>query len=207
MPEGDSLTNGNGDTQAINEGGYRLALGDWMNTSPRGCAMTMIGPYNNGFANGQGRHDGLVGSTIVDHRGTLPGYLTGSYPADLLLMMLGTNDVNNGVSPSTALTSMAGLLADARGARPAIRILLSKCLDGLDSTFHTNINTFNDGLAPVVATENAAGGHVALWDGYSAVGTYTTTYWDDALHLKATGYALYKAELQTQLYNFLGTAF
>jgi lysophospholipase L1-like esterase len=201
MPVGDSLTNGNGDAAAIADGGYRLALGTWMLTAPLGCTMHMIGPNNNGFANGQGAHDGQSGVEIQYHITNLPPLLTsGSYNADLILLMIGTNDINNGRGVSPSLSQLGILLADIRAARASCRVLLSTCLDGQDPTFHTNINLFNAGMPAVVATENAAGGKVTLWDGYSAVGLWNASVFFDALHpLETPGYASYEAGIQPQV--------
>jgi acyl-CoA thioesterase I len=207
MPVGDSRTNGNGDTQAVNEGGYRLAVGTWMLTAPRGCSMTMIGPNNNGFANGQGAHDGITGVEISYHlasgTGNLPGLLAGSFPADLVLLDLGTNDINNGNDVATSLTRYGTLLAQIRGARAATRVLASTCYDGSDSTFHSGILSFNAGLPAVVAAENSAGGHVTLIDGYATMGAWNATDWFDGLHLNHIGYAKIAALFQTEIYNEL----
>lgn len=207
MAVGDSRTNGNGDTQAVNAGGYRQQFGDYLNTSPRGCVGTMIGPNNNGFANGQGAHDGVSGVEISYHlatgTGNLAGLLTGGFPADLLILDIGTNDINNGNDIPTSLTRYGTLLAQARGARSAIRIIACTCYDGSDSTFHANIQTFNAGLPAIISAENSAGGHVRLVDGYGTMGAWNATDWFDGLHLNHVGYAKIATFLQTEFYNEL----
>jgi lysophospholipase L1-like esterase len=203
MPTGDSLTNGNGDSVAIADGGYRLPLGTWMLTAPLGCTMHMIGPNDNAFANGQGQHDGQTGVTIQYHITNLPGLLTGSFKAQLLLLLIGTNNclVQSNVISAT-LSLEAQLLAACRTANPNIRILMSTLPANQDAIPNSNILGVNAGLASVISTENGLGGHVKMVDGYAACGAYNSTPsdWFDGTHFnEVTGYQKWAAMWQAGL--------
>jgi len=188
---GDSLTNGNGDPTAISRGGWRQTVGDYFNTHPLGCVMTCIGPNDNGFTNGQGKHDGVSGVTTQFHIDQLPGFLTGGFKADYILLMIGTNDClvqTNAIS--FTLSQQATLLAAIRNARPACRVLMSSLPANSDTIPNNNILGVNAGMPAMIAAENALGGHVKFMDGYAATGAYNSTPsdWFDGTHFNSTGY-------------------
>jgi len=204
MAVGDSLTNGNGDTQAVNDGGWRKSLGAWMLTAPLGCTIDLLGPNDNGFPNG--KHDGVSGVTCQYHIDNLPGLLTGSASAtQFILLMIGTNDCLFQANViSTALSQQAAVLATIRTTKPGIPVLMSTLTDSSDAGFHANIVGVNAGMPAMVAAENALGGKVTLWDGFSAVGSYATNpgAYYDGLHFTAGGgYSLYYAAIKNQVYN------
>ncbi len=188
---GDSLTNGNGDATAISRGGWRTTVGDYFNTKPHGCTMTCIGPNDNGFSNGQGKHDGVSGVDTQFHIDQLPGFLTGGFKADFILLMIGTNDCLFQTDKiAFTLSQQAALLAAIRNARPSCRVLMSSMPANSDAIPNSNILGVNAGMPAMIANEVSLGGHVRFMDGYSATGAYNSTPsdWFDGTHFNSSGY-------------------
>jgi lysophospholipase L1-like esterase len=123
-----------------------MALGDSITGSP-GCwrqvlwnrlqdtgytNVDMVGTLDNSTSCGavfDGDNEGHGGYLVTDvaSQNMLPGWLSTTDP-DVVLMHFGTNDVWNGIAPSTILSAFSTLVGQARAANPAVRILVAKII-------------------------------------------------------------------------------
>src|SRR5829696_4807622 len=86
MPLGDSLTDGYNVP-----GGYRISLEDRLVTAER--SFDFVGSRQNGPSSLADKdHEGWIGYTIDEIRAQVPTWFAAS-PADVVLLMAGTNDV------------------------------------------------------------------------------------------------------------------
>jgi acyl-CoA thioesterase-1 len=120
MAAGDSNTLGVGTPEF---GGYRVSLSQIL--SGRGFAFDMVGTQWNGPAElADKAHEGYGGYTIDDLAGIMPDKLTLN-PPDVVLLMIGSNDVTKGVDLPNAPTRLGHLLDMILAAPPVQRVIVS----------------------------------------------------------------------------------
>jgi lysophospholipase L1-like esterase len=200
MPLGDSITYGVGSSGS--GGGYRVPLFQLAVTASQ--HITFVGRNMNGpttvaeqsFPQG---HEGYSGYTIED--APAPISRNGIYPLvdgamsmfhpNIVLLMIGTNDVNQNNDLANAPTRLGQLIDKIVGDGPDALLVVAKIIPtGTDST-NVAVQTFNDAIPGVVATRVAAGKHVVVVDMYTpfaAVAAYRTALMSDNLHPNDTGY-------------------
>jgi acyl-CoA thioesterase-1 len=180
MAAGDSNTLGVGTPEF---GGYRVSLSQIL--SGRGFAFDMVGTQWNGPAElADKAHEGYGGYTIDDLAGIMPDKLTLN-PPDVVLLMIGSNDVTKSVDMPNAPTRLGHLL-DMILARPSVqRVILSTIppfnLDWPEG--QQAIRDYNAALPGVVGGRSK----VTLIDGYSQIDPATDMA--DGVHLNPSGAA------------------
>jgi lysophospholipase L1-like esterase len=199
MPLGDSLTYGYiNDFNPDNEvGGYRRYL--WEQLRSDGLAnVNFVGSLVNGISAIDTNHEGHGGWRIDTLDGSISGWLAAAQP-DIILLLAGTNDINEGDTPAVALSRLDALLDHIHALRPTARILLSN-LPGAranpSSTF-TNVtpaavSAFNGGLPGRVSNRAALGWDIQLVDAFGLAALDrsqgSSDYSVDGLHLSLAGY-------------------
>lgn len=205
MPIGDSIT----DDCAYN-GAWRAPLQPLLDTN--GFAFTNVGRLLSGAATGftKRRHEGYCGSVIAYPGVFGPVYnyasqsnylvrivqdalaLTNNRP-DLVLVLIGANDIGRGRNPYRVATNdMPNLLDVIFSNAPNANVLLAKPTLLLNATigsygaYATNVPIYNAALQAMANQRRTLGQHVFLADMYSAV-DYVTMFNSDHVHPNPLG--------------------
>ena len=208
LPLGDSITFGCGDSCAnggaydctVNatldcpnplapvrtcHGGYRTPL--YRSLSTHGYAVSFVGPLHNGptdlpvSAVGHGGYSGAeigpnpsTGYSLADYF----AYWT-AYKPDIILLMVGTNDLWAGLPAATILARLRALLMRVQAALPGFQVLLSSVLSLPSVNVTAEWEACNSGL-PALVSELAAGGmSISLVDAAGA--THMCPTWPNEL--------------------------
>ena len=187
MPLGDSITDGNnifGDAL----GGYRTELWHDFGSSP--SRLVFVGSQQSGpFTLGDQHHEGHSGYTIADApiagRLGLTEHLDGSkyaYPdgnwlgptvnPDVILLMIGTNDINLNYSVAQAPARLSALISKIATLKPAAKLIVASIppIDDANNYFATDGNSnaraiaYNAAIPGVVAAQRALGEQVFFFD-------------------------------------------
>jgi lysophospholipase L1-like esterase len=205
MPLGDSITAGDSD------GDYRTRL--WQRFGSDPAKLDFLGSqYTGPAALGDKFHEGHPGYTIAAEPAVTFGNLTdniarwlpvgrGGIIPDVILLMIGTNDVNNVLvqTPSAAerLSHLISLISDpVTGRSPQSKLIVSSILPIDDSNviFRTIPNdtsrnaramAFNAALPGIVASHRANGENVYFFDMNAR---FTVSDIKDGLHPSPAGY-------------------
>ncbi|HEV2329176.1 MAG TPA: SGNH/GDSL hydrolase family protein [Verrucomicrobiae bacterium] len=202
-PLGDSITYGAGHAD-----GYRETL--YTNLFARGCSFKFIGTVDSNStkllsAAGQSRHDGHSGYTIanaVDIDGeprpgiyeSLESWQRSIDKPDVVLLMIGINDLNTGYKIDTAPKRLDLLVTRLFGYYPQTRILIASLPEAEQNNTHrhgaTNdlavaVNHYNAGIVSIVAKHRMMGQKIIFVDMHAAL---TLADLQDGLHPSAEGY-------------------
>jgi hypothetical protein len=197
LPLGDSITDG-----YTVPGGYRTPL--FSKTNAAGQHITFVGSQLNGPTMVDGvpfpqHHEGHSGYTIdddtVDGRNGIspltPGSIT-TYQPHIILLMIGTNDVNLQNDLPNAPARLGNLLDSIFTTSPNVTVILAQINPSQDDALNGRIMTYNAAIPALVSARAATGKHIALVDMYgamTAVADYKTALLADMLHPNATGYS------------------
>jgi lysophospholipase L1-like esterase len=199
MPLGDSITEGYPDFV----GGYRVELFHQANLG--GKNITFVGRRPNGPASGMvdGKpfptgSEGYSGYTIAAAPG-FTGITTLTVPAinmfhpHVILLAIGTNDVNNNVDLANAPTRLGALIDMITTAAPSTLLVVAQIIPTRTDTTNTRIQAYNSAIPALVQTRANAGKHVLrvdMYTTYTARADYKTALLVDDLHPNPAGYAL-----------------
>jgi lysophospholipase L1-like esterase len=214
MPLGDSITDGVGSSG----GGYRVEL--FKQSLTNNQSVTFVGRNLNGptsvTVSGQTKpfprnHEGYSGYTI-DTGGGRTGISTlvdagisASVP-HIVLLMIGTNDVNISLDLTNAPTRLGALLDRIAKDAPKALIVVAKLVPTTNDTTNTRVRTYNDAIPGLVQTRAAAGKHIVMVDMYTAFTSntsYKTALMNDELHPKDAGYAVMAQTWYAALKSYL----
>jgi hypothetical protein len=193
LPYGDSITDG------FNvAGGYRIEL--FQRSLTNNKRITFVGSLANGpmFVGGQTfpqNHEGHSGWTIdsdATHSGisSLVQAAIGRNP-NIVLLMIGTNDLNGNVNVSQAPTRLGNLIDAMFTRRADMLVVVAQIVPGRQDSLNNRIMTYNAAIPGLVATRAAAGRHIISVDMYGAFtrdANYKTALLADDLHPTAAGY-------------------
>ncbi len=204
MPLGDSITYGVGSSGA--GGGYRVPL--FRLTLMNDQLITFVG---HGMAsdpdapNGPTtvddvpfprNHEGYSGYTI-DTGGGRTGISTiiaAAFTANtphIVLLMIGTNDVNISLDLATAPTRLANLIDRILAYIPNGLLVVARITPTRTDATNARVQTYNNAIPGLVQTRVAAGKHIVVVDMYAALtanGSYKTALLNDDLHPNDAGY-------------------
>lgn len=201
LPLGDSITDG----YPFEMGGYRVELFHQANINNQ--LITFVGSLANGPTNPlvDGKtfprnHEGHSGFTIdnaadAGRSGISPltDQAIATTKPDIVLLMIGTNDVNLNYNLDSAPTRLAALvdriIADAPNALLAVAQLVPTQTDAENVAFQA----YNAAIPNIVDTRAAAGKHVIRIDMYAAFAdnpNFKSALMNDNLHPNAAGYTL-----------------
>jgi len=202
MPLGDSITDGVGSSMG---GGYRIQL---FHDAVQGHqALTFVGsatdPNGPAMVDGQTfprNHEGHPGYTI-DNSATTSGIsplvdqsIATNHP-QIILLMIGTNDLNKNVDALNAPMRLGNLLDQIIRDAPNALIVVAKITPTQEVGGGSNpaVETYNNAIGGVVQSRAGMGKHLILVDMYAAFTAnknYRTDLMNDFLHPNDAGYVV-----------------
>jgi lysophospholipase L1-like esterase len=201
MPLGDSITEG----YPALAGGYRIEL--FSRAVLANKAITFVGRRPNGPAGGmvQGKvfppgNEGYSGYTIDDEptfsrSGIQPlvnAAITMFHP-HIILMMIGTNDINVNIDVANAPARLAALIDQITTAAPSALLVVAQIIPTTTDATNTRVMAYNAAMPALIDQRAAAGKHVQLvnmYGAFTARADYKTSLMTDDLHPNAVGYGL-----------------
>jgi len=202
-PLGDSITYGQGAA-----GGYRGTL--YTNLTARGCSFNLVGTLTSNpstllTATGQTHHDGHSGYSITNATDISGTPRSGIYegvvswhssinPPDVILLLIGINDLNIGYKVDTAPERLDLLVTRLFGYYPNTRLLIASLPDADQNNPYrhsaTNnlaaaVSNYNAGIVSIVASHRAMGQNITFVDIHAGL---TLADLGDGLHPSAAGY-------------------
>jgi lysophospholipase L1-like esterase len=179
MPMGDSITAGYLSTTG---NGYRgplftalsgqVGMLDFVGTQYDG---TMADPDNEGHYGDR-----------IDQVASLANAALNEYKPNIVLLLLGINDINQGYQVSTAPDRLGSLIDQILAAEPDATVLVAQLVVNANASTESNVVTFNAALPSIIQTRTNAGKHVALVN----MSALTTADLADGLHPNDAGYQL-----------------
>jgi lysophospholipase L1-like esterase len=196
MPFGDSITEG---FPTFN-GGYRVEL--FHQAVLGGHPITFVGDRANGpqtvdglpFPRGSEGYSGYTIDTSV-RSGITPRVepAIASYHPHIILLMIGTNDIDLNIDVASAPARLAALIDRITTAAPAALLVVATILPTTNPVTNQRIESYDAAIPAVLQSRSAAGQHVIGVDMYAAFTAnpaYASAYMVDTLHPNAAGYAL-----------------
>lgn len=112
---------------------------------------------------------------------------------DVILLDIGVNDAIVGTAPATIVANVTSILATLRTYSPNAVILVAKTVDY--DTFTSQVVAYNAALDTAIQARgdysaSPAIAKTSLYDMYTDIGPYGVTYFANAGHLNAAGYAI-----------------
>ena len=166
LPLGDSITEGYLPSGA--NGGYRVEL--FRQAVRAGKNITFVGTQMNGPTTVENRtfprrHEGRGGYTIAGGgQGAIAGTVTDTaismYRPNIVLLMIGTNDINGNINVSTAPTRLGQLIDEIIADAPAALVVVATIIPIANDGTNQRIPNYNAAIPGLVATRVAAGKHV-----------------------------------------------
>ncbi len=192
MPLGDSITYGVGGTNAGYRGPlYDLLTAEGMNFQFVGSATGNPGPLPASQQHHEG-HSGYVITSGTSGRSGLTDNITawlGTTNPDIILLMIGTNDVNLNYQLATAPDRLSNLISmisnKATGLEPDATLVVAQIVPIVNDAQDVLVYAYNQGVAAVVAAHKALGENVMLVDMHSPL---TDADMNDNLHPNNSGY-------------------
>jgi lysophospholipase L1-like esterase len=202
MPLGDSITAGYNSTTG---GGYRIELLTRMRAA--GFDATFVGDNSSGPTTLDGQpfpqgNEGFSGYTIdadpdAGRSGIAPlvPAALAKYSPNVVLLMIGTNDVGVDNDLPDLPSRLAQLVDGILSERPAALLIVAQILPlgpPSDTTDNSRAQTYNTAIASLVAARGAAGKHIARVDMYAAM-TANPSYGTqlmNGLHPNDDGYVI-----------------
>ena len=200
MPFGDSITDGFG-----TPGGYRielfrrtLAAGQhitFVGRNVNGPATVMDGPTTTPFPQ---RHEGYSGYTIDPGGGRqgispLTDAAISTFPPQIILLQIGTNDIDLNLDVANAPTRLGALLDRITTDAPDALLVVAKITPLNYDAGNTRVQAYNDAMPALVQSRVAAGKHILLVDMYAtfvADPSFKTSLLADQWHPNPAGYTL-----------------
>jgi lysophospholipase L1-like esterase len=198
LPLGDSITEGFGSSG----GGYRVEL--FRQALQNSKNLTFVGSLANGPNTVQNqtfpkKHEGHGGYTIdsdTGHSG-ISGSITqqalANYQPNIVLLMIGTNDINGNVDIANAPKRLGKLIDDITTRAPNALVIVATIIPIANDGTNQKVLAYNAALPGVVNARAASGKHVVLLDNYAAFSkdsSYRTTLMSDYLHPNDAGYVV-----------------
>ncbi len=185
MPLGDSITMG----YPGNEG-YRKDLYWDLNYS--GFNVDFVGSQQSG-AGFDNNHEGHIGYYADQIRDDVYGWLV-SNPADVVLLHIGTNDINDGQDVAGIVTEVGGILdnIDQWGSDNGrtVTVILARIILRSDNTgWNATTKTYDNALEAMASARIASGDHIIMVDMENALNySNPSDLGSDGIHPTATGY-------------------
>jgi glucuronoarabinoxylan endo-1,4-beta-xylanase len=179
LPLGDSITDG-----FSIPGGYRISL--WQRFLTNGQNVDFVGLNSNGPDSlGDKNHQGHSGWRIDEIAAQVNGWLSTQQP-QIILLLIGANDVDQNFQLATAPARLASLLDQITSNAPNAYLVVSTLTPFSDALRNSRALDLNAALPGIVHARVAQGRRVSLVDMYGAL---TTADLADGTHPTAEGYA------------------
>ena len=194
MPLGDSITYGYGSTTG---GGYRVPL--LTRALADKHSVTFVGSVSSGPATVSGQpfpkgNEGHSGYSIDDSSSTkgispLVDQALATYKPNIVLLMIGTNDMHYKLDLPNAPARLGKLLDQITTDLPSALIVVAKIVPA-NGAQDTLTQAYNAGIPAVVQARTAQGKHLVQVDMYAALDHWSTTLFKDSEHPNDAGYSL-----------------
>ena len=188
---------------AAQGGGYRLELFHAATQAHK--AITFVGSATdpNGPSTLDGKpfprnHEGHPGYTIDDSTGQsgisplVDQSIATNHP-QIILLMIGTNDINRNIDVANAPTRLGALMDRMIKDAPNALLVVAKITPTMDDGANTSVQTYNNAITGLVQSRAASGKHVTIVDMYAALtaqSNYRTALMSDFLHPNDAGYVI-----------------
>jgi lysophospholipase L1-like esterase len=192
MPFGDSITEG-----FPVFGGYRIDL--FRLAREDAHEITFVGSAVNGPTTVDGvsfpqNHEGHGAHTIDGTMGIAKfvDSSMSSYTPDIVMLMIGTNDINGNIDVANAPMRLGALLDDIYAVDPDVLIILAQIVPTRSDGTNQAVRTYNAAIPALVSQRTSAGRHLILVDMYEAFtrdAGYKTALLGDNLHPNEAGYS------------------
>jgi lysophospholipase L1-like esterase len=183
-------------------GGYRIEL--FRQSVLNSKNLTFVGSLTNGPSTVQNRtfpqhHEGHGGYTIdtLGGKNGISGQITdqalANYHPNIVLLKIGTNDVNSTIDVANAPTRLGKLIDEITTNAPSALLVVSSIIPTADNNTNQRVQTYNAAIPGLVNTRAAAGKHVVFLDNYAAFAknaNYATALMADGLHPNDAGYVI-----------------
>ncbi|WP_216328905.1 DUF4038 domain-containing protein [Deinococcus aestuarii] len=178
MPLGDSITDGYNVP-----GGYRIELLGRL--SARAPGVNLVGSLQNGPSSLADRdHEGHSGWRIDELAAQVDGWLDRAQP-DVVLLMIGTNDIIQNRDLTRAPARLGALLDQISARRPSARVLVSSLPPLQNPDENRRVAAYNAALPALVASRAAQGKKISF---VNVGATLTLADLADGVHPTAGGY-------------------
>jgi lysophospholipase L1-like esterase len=191
MPLGDSITAGVGSPTSSS---YRAPLYDRL-VRQAGYAIDFVGSQQSGSLPDTD-NEGHSGWRIDQIAANIDGWLA-TYQPDVVLLHIGTNDINQNYQVDTAPQRLAALVDRILADRPQATVVVAKLIPAMDATLQARTDAFN---AQVPGIVSARGARAKLVD----MTALTAADMNDTLHPNDTGYARMAVRWYSVLEDVLG---
>ena len=192
MPVGDSITEG---CCTAPMGGYRIEL--FRQASTNNKNITFVGTLTNGPTTVDNKpfpqsHEGHGGWKISQIAGVIDNAISSSKP-HIVLLKIGTNDINGNDNISNAPNRLASLIDQICKDAPNALLVVSAIIPTTDDGTNGNVRAYNTAIKAKAEAAAATGKHVLFVDNYDAFAqnsSYKTALMADGLHPNTAGYAV-----------------
>lgn len=176
MPMGDSITDG-----VFFPGGYRTYL--WSMLQQNGYNVDFVGSLANGSSDlGDWNHEGHIGWDTGTLAGASSSLVVAAQP-DIILLHIGTNDLDHGSPGETITGSLSTLLANIFAAKPDTFVIVSTIVTSRgDKNAWANYNGAIPGLVSIYRGQGRRISYVDMSQGLTEADLY------DGIHPNTTGY-------------------
>lgn len=178
MPLGDSITDGDD-----YPGGYRVGL--WRRLAQAGYRVDLVGTRSNGPPElGDRDHEGHSGWRIGDLDASVVSYLRSHMP-DVVLLHIGTNDINGNHEVDTAGARLSQLVDKIFATAAGVDVFLATIIPHRDPPRDGQFRAYNGDVRAVVSAQRGRGRSVHLVEMHDKVVPATDYY--DSLHPNEQG--------------------
>ncbi|MFJ5050483.1 GDSL-type esterase/lipase family protein [Streptomyces sp. NPDC088719] len=176
MPLGDSITLGVGSGERT---GYRPALQKMLTQDTPN--VKFVGSMQD--ADGT-RHEGHSGWRIDQISANIERWMADAKP-NLVLLHIGTNDMNRDYQVPTAPQRLAGLIDQIHASSPQTAIVIASLVPAANSAVQARVNAYNRAIPGIVADRLQRGYRITQ----VSMNSLTVADLDDTLHPNDNGYA------------------
>ncbi|HUF99675.1 MAG TPA: NPCBM/NEW2 domain-containing protein, partial [Ilumatobacter sp.] len=157
MPLGDSITEGN-----WLPGGFRITLEDYLTGG--GHSFDFVGSMANGVVPLADRdHEGHPGFRIDQIAAGVNSWLAVANP-DVVMLMIGTNDITQDFDPANAHTRLSSLVDQILAAQPSLRLIVASIPPlGIDA-WDAQADAYNSHIPGIVTNKATQGFAVSFAD-------------------------------------------
>ncbi len=181
MPLGDSITEA-----FTNHASYRYWLFNKLATAGYDVdfvgSMTGVSGGAPLFSNFDQNHEGHSGWRADEVQANIINWANTSRP-DVVLLHIGTNDVEQGQSNSGTINEISGTIDNLRSVLPNVKILLAQVIPA--NGFTSQVNSLNGLISTLAGQKNTAQSPVILVNQNSGFNVSTDTY--DGIHPDESG--------------------